>query len=154
MGLVKEIENSSIIAVDTTVFIYYIEKNPKYFDLLETIFKRCNSKEKPFKLITSMITLIEVLTKPLKDGKEDITEKYKEILLNSDNVFPLLIDKNIAEKAAELRAKYSFLRTPDAIQVAAAIVSEADYFISNDKKLKDVSGIKSIVLDDLVIKVN
>ena len=120
MGLIHEIENSSIVAVDTTVFIYYIEKNPKYFDLLETIFKKCNSKEKPFKLITSMVTLIEVLTKPLKESRKDLVDKYKEILLN----------------------------------IASALVSEADCFISNDKRLRDISEIESLILDDLLVKLN
>ena len=153
MGIINEIESSSVLAVDTTIFIYFIEKNPKYFDLLETIFKRCNSQEKPFKLVTSMITLIEVLTKPLKEKRKDIVEKYKGSILNSDNVFPIIVDKNISEKTAELRSKYGFLRTPDAIQLATGIISEADYFISNDKKLKGITEIKSLILDELLVEI-
>lgn len=153
MGLIREIENSSIIAVDTTVFIYYIEKNEKYFDILNSIFKKCNSKENPLKLVTSMITLIEVLTKPLKEGRKDLVTQYQNILLSSSNVFVHIIDTHIAKISAELRAKYNLLRIPDTIQIATAIHTEADYFIGNDKRLKNISEIRNLLLDELLLKV-
>ena len=153
MELTKQIENSKTVALDTTIFIYYIEQNPKYYSLLDSIFKRSNLKENPFKIVTSSITLIEVLTKPIKEKRFDLVEKYQEILLSSDNIFVLMVETNIAKKSAELKAKYGFLRTPDAIQLAAAIYGEADIFISNDKKLKEISEIKCIYLDEVLLKV-
>lgn len=153
MGLNKQIENSKIVALDTTIFIYYIEQNPKYYSLLDSIFKRSSLKEKSFKIVTSSITLIEVLTKPIREERFDLVEKYQEILLSSDNIFILTLETNIAKKSAELKAKYNFLRTPDAIQLAAAIYGEADLFISNDKKLKDISEIKCIYLDEILLNV-
>jgi len=65
----------------------------------------------------------------------------------------MMINAQISETAAELRAKYSFIRTPDAIQIATAINTEADFFITNDKKLKGLSEIKSLVLDELLLEV-
>jgi predicted nucleic acid-binding protein len=40
-------------------------------------------------------------------------------------------------------------QTPDAIQIATAIYYPADYFLTNDKRLKSVTEIKIITLEDL-----
>ena len=153
MAVIKEIENSSILAIDTSILIYYMEKHDKYYLLIEDIFEKCSSQAKDFKLITSTISLMEVLVKPIRDNKNELVAKYQDILLASENVFVIMIDLNIARKAAELRAKYNFLRSPDAIQLATAISTSAEYFICNDKKLKNISEIKCLILDDLLIKV-
>ncbi|MDI6781965.1 MAG: PIN domain-containing protein [bacterium] len=69
---------------------------------------------------SSVITLTEVLTQPLRKSKRDIVEKYRQFLLNSSNFIVYSVDPIIAEKAAELRAQYG-IKTPDAIQFAIGI---------------------------------
>jgi predicted nucleic acid-binding protein len=41
------------------------------------------------------------------------------------------------------------LRTPDAILIATAIMAGCDAFLTNDKRLKQVTEIKVLVLEDL-----
>jgi predicted nucleic acid-binding protein len=60
----------------------------------------------------------------------------------------LILIVNIAKLSAGLRAKYS-LKTPDAIQLAAAIYCSADYFLTNDKRLATVKNIKVLTLEDM-----
>lgn len=59
----------------------------------------------------------------------------------------------IAEKAADLRAKYgdSGLKIPDAIQLATAICYDAQLFLTNDKRLKKLQQkeIKIITVEEL-----
>ena len=59
----------------------------------------------------------------------------------------------MAEKAAELRAKYDGnglkLKTPDAIQIATGILNEAEIFLTNDTDLKQIEEIEVIVLDEI-----
>ena len=50
---------------------------------------------------------------------------------------------------ARLRAEHH-LRTPDALQAATALVSNATGFISNDAAFRRVAGLEVIVLDDLL----
>ena len=49
----------------------------------------------------------------------------------------------------KIRAK-SEIRTPDAIQIGTSIHSDADYFLTNDKRLKSVEDIPIIILEDFV----
>lgn len=41
-----------------------------------------------------------------------------------------------------LRAKYTRLKTPDALHLAAAILSGSDVFLTNDPRLKVVTEIR------------
>lgn len=58
------------------------------------------------------------------------------------------IDDQIANQAAELRARYG-LALPDSFQIAIAILSGCDAFLTNDLALKRVTEISAIVLDEM-----
>jgi len=49
---------------------------------------------------------------------------------------------------AELRARHN-LRTPDALQIAAALVTGCQAFLTNDGSLKRVTDLSVLVLDEL-----
>jgi predicted nucleic acid-binding protein len=120
------------VFLDTAPLIYFIEGHSQYREKLNQIFD-LNDKGH-FVFITSSITLLEVLVKPLKDGQIKLAEKYINILTNAQGIEVLEVTNALAIKAAELRAKYN-LRTPDAIQLATAIEYNADYFLTNDLRL-------------------
>ena len=100
-------------------------------------------------LFTSVITLIEVLILPLRQKKFDIVDKYRNLLLNSDDFTMYSIDPIIAEKSSEIRAKYNF-KTPEAIQLAVAIQNNATLFITNDNDLKKINSIEVLVIEKFV----
>ena len=83
-----------------------------------------------------------------KDQNITAVKDYRFLLNNFPNLKMVSIDQRVAEKGAELRAKYG-IRTPDAIQVAAAIENQATIFLSNDNKLKKVKEIEIAVLKEM-----
>lgn len=134
------------IALDTAPFIYFIEEHSEYISILTELFIS-NSKGK-LPIVSSTITLLEVLVLPYKLGKADLAERYENILTGSDTISLIDVNKQISRIAAQLRAEYK-LRTPDAIQIATAIYAKADCFITNDKQLKSVKEIQILTMDDL-----
>jgi predicted nucleic acid-binding protein len=102
-----------------------------------------------FKVVTSTITLLEVLVQPFRHNNITLAEEYRSILLNSANVTTVGISESVAEQAASLRAQHN-IRTPDAIQLAAAIQEDASFFLTNDSRLPEVSSLKILILDDLI----
>lgn len=132
MGLIEKLRGKTI-ALDTSPFIYFIEKNPIYSKLVRPIFKGIENNE--IYAVTSTITLLEVLVLPLRLNMESLAEQYREILLYSDGIDILEVSNEISELSATLRVKYN-LRTPDAIQIATGISNHADIFVSNDLSLK------------------
>jgi len=54
----------------------------------------------------------------------------------------------IADRAASLRARYR-LRTPDAIQIATALQTRVDAFLTNDRDLRRVEEVPVLLIDEL-----
>ncbi len=135
-----------IVGLDTTPLIYFIEKYPVYVDFIRPFFNLVARGD--ISLVTSTMTLLEVLVHPIKHSDADLIRRYREILLESE--FSVIdLSREIAEEAARLRAVYG-LRTPDAIQVATAIYSKASFFLTNDKRLSSIKEIKVLVIDILL----
>ena len=137
------------IGVDTMVFVYHLQDHPTYAPLTHAIFKAWE-EGRNFG-ITSVITILEILVKPKRDGNFEATRDYEELLTTFPNLRILDIDLQVAILAADLRAKYA-IRTPDALQIATAVCAGASGFITNDEQLKQVAeeGIEVLLLDDLL----
>lgn len=136
----------STVGLDTGPLIYYIEEHPAFLAKTKPFFEVAQRNE--FRIVTSFITLIEVLVHPLREGRSELAEEYRSILLQSPALTTVPLDESIAEQAAELRARHN-LRTPDAIQLATAIRSGASWFLTNDAQLANLSDISVLVLKQL-----
>jgi predicted nucleic acid-binding protein len=135
-----------VVGLDTAPLIYFIEQNPKDISTVREFFSSLNRKE--FRVITSTLTLTEVLVHPLRNGNVNLARQYQDILLNQDYLTVFPVSSEIAKLAAELRATKN-LRTPDAIQIATAILNGADFFLTNDMGLRNISNLTLLILDDI-----
>ena len=133
------------IFLDSAPLIYFIEGNSEYQPLLQSLFE--SAEKGRFSFVTSAITLLEVMVKPLREGQKELAAQYRDILTSASGMELLSITPLIAEQAAQLRAAYQ-LKTPDAIQLAASIDRKADYFLTNDIRLKVVSEVPVVTLDE------
>ncbi|MEO0985018.1 MAG: PIN domain-containing protein [Cyanobacteria bacterium J06639_14] len=136
-----------VVGLDTAPLIYFVEENPTYLKVVEPFFTAFDQGQ--FRIVTSTVTLLEVLVQPLRIGDKRLASQYREILLGQDSLSVQLVSTEIAELAAQLRAEHN-LRTPDAVQLATAIQSEAKLFFTNDAKLKGFSQLEILVLDELL----
>jgi len=148
MTLSDELDQIQTIFIDTAPIIYYIEAHPQFGPLAKEIVSSFQSG----KLIafSSVITLVEVLPKPVETGNEKLVKKFSDFLKAGRNISLLDISSDIAELAGKLRGRYTSLRALDAIQIAVSINVKADAFITNDLKLKQIKESKVIVLKDYV----
>ena len=123
---------------DTNLFIYLIEDFGAFSDRVVAL--RTRMLERGDQLLTSALTLGEVLVKPMEAGREDLQRAYEEALTTAAVIVPL--DEGAAVAYARIRKDQS-IRPPDAIQLACASHAGVDLFITNDDRLsqKAVSGI-------------
>jgi predicted nucleic acid-binding protein len=98
--------------------------------------------------ITSVITLGEVLAQPLRQGNTHLQRQYRDVLLKSDGLRTVPLDAAVAERAADVHARYG-MRLPDVLQVAVALQEGCQAFVSNDLHLKRVTELPVLVLDEL-----
>ena len=100
--------------------------------------------------ITSSITLMEIIVKPLPMGRNDLARKYEALLMNFPNLEVVDLDRDVIRQAAGLRAEYR-LRPPDALQVSACLLSGAGAFVTNDRHLDRLKEkLDIVILEDLV----
>jgi predicted nucleic acid-binding protein len=149
MEWVKALKPGQLIALDTAPLIYFIEEHPIYLPIVTPFFEKLDQGK--IKVVTSVITLSEVLVKPLRDGETKLAQQYRDILLNINGLITVEVSIDIAEKAAQLRSQYS-LRTPDAIQIATALQSNATALLTNDIRLPPVlPGLQMLILDNFLV---
>lgn len=142
MGLALKYTGRKIF-LDTAPVIYYIEENERYLDFLTELFDLAKKNEIQF--VTSSLTLLELLVLPIRQKQHELAQAYRDIILNSGSIVLVSMNVEIAVAAANIRANYNF-KTPDAIQIASAINSNCNLFLTNDKKL-NTSEIETIYLE-------
>jgi len=135
-----------LIGLDTSIFIYHLEANPQYLPLTQQILNRVEGGQ--CRGIVSTVTLMELTVHPWRLKRVDIARQYEVLLLNFPNLGLIDVTRDIARKAAQLRATYN-VRPADALQVATAIVGEATLWVSNDKRLRRLeTEIEVVILED------
>jgi predicted nucleic acid-binding protein len=95
-------------------------------------------------LLTSAITLGEILVKPLEKGDMAAAANCQKLISTTAVVIPF--EEKAALVYSRLRGDRS-LRPTDAIQLACVACARVDLFVTNDARLqsKQVDGIQFIV---------
>lgn len=137
-----------IVALDTAPLIYFVEEHPRYLHLVGAFFEAV--EEARFQVVTSYVTLLEVLVHPIRRNDPGLASQYRGILLDARGLTPLPVNEHIAEGAASLRARYN-LRTADAIQLSTGIQAGASFFLTNDLQLPAIPELQVFTLDDLLL---
>lgn len=133
------------VALDTSIFIYQLEANPKYVSLSDCVFSWLDSDTS--KAVTSVITLTELLVKPYRESDADAASKCYALLSSYPNLEWISPTLETANLAARIRTTYR-LRTPDALQAATAIEARATAMLSNDPLFKRIPDFDVLVFDD------
>ena len=134
------------LCIETAPFIYYTESRAGYVDKMRAILQRAVDEQ--ISIMASTITLTECLTKPLRDNDTALITAYNAMLRSTRRVRLVSVDSTVAGRAADLRARYN-LRPPDALHIATALVAGCDAFLTNDLRLKRVTEVRVLALDEL-----
>lgn len=142
MGLIDDLRPGPV-ALDTPIFIYFIERDPRFLEIVRPVFSAIH--EGDFQGVTSSLTLLEVLVVPYRAGDLPMIDRYEALLTRSQGLRLVDLDRLLLKTAAQLRAK-STMNSPDAIQMAAALVAGCRVLLTNDRKIPSVSGLQVLQL--------
>ncbi|MDQ3812993.1 MAG: type II toxin-antitoxin system VapC family toxin [Armatimonadota bacterium] len=131
--------------LDTAPVIYHVEGNAVYQPATDEIFQtisdgRCEA-------ITSSITLTECLVHPYRRADAALAQRFEDVIIAGANTRYVGVDA-VATPAAQLRARYN-LTLGDSLQIAAALAAGCDAFLTNDKRLKRITELTVLVLEEL-----
>lgn len=135
------------VALDTALFIYYIEEHPHYIPLIDPVFRAIDCGE--LQAVTSSLTLLEVLVVPYREGNYRLAETYENLLRRSRGLTMVELGIPLLRTAAELRAG-SGIKTPDALQIAAALHSKCRCFLTHDRRLPQIPDLEILQLSDFL----
>lgn len=146
LNILNELDKINSIFIDIAPVIYFIEAHFQFGVVMKQVVEAFQNKK--LTAFTLVLTLAEVLPKPIELGNEILANKFSKFLKYGKNFNLIEITENIAESAGKLRGKYTDLKTIDALQIATAVDVGADAFLTNDKRLKQIDKIKVLILSD------
>ena len=121
--------------LDSAPVIYAVEQVPIYAAAVDARLSAADVVR-----VASDLTRMECRVKPLRNGKLDLLKDFDDYF---EGIVAEIVSlsREIIDSATEIRAKYGF-KTPDAIHLAAAIISGCEVFLTNDNRLDRFAGIR------------
>lgn len=116
------------VFLDTAPVIYIVQHVEPYLDYLVD-----KLKEPHLIQVCGELTRLETRVKPIQTNDTVLLRAFDDYFAGIvQEIVPL--SRAVVDQATELRAKYA-IRTPDALQLASAIVGDCDLFLTNDRQL-------------------
>ena len=134
------------VYLDASAVLYAVEMVEPYFSAGIPLWDALTAGQLP--VVTSDLTLLEVLVKPLRDGNAALVTHYERTLLLTTGLTCLAVSRSVLNAAAHIRADHK-LKTPDAIHAATALEAQATLFVTNDLGFRQVSGLNVAVLGEI-----
>lgn len=124
----------SRIFLDTNFFIYLIEGTGPRAARAQHLL--CAFSTRKDEILTSVMSLGEILVMPLRKGDFALAQQYRRIF-HGQGITLLPFLESSAESFARIRMD-SKIKPPDAIHLATAGTAGCDLFLTNDERLMGV----------------
>ncbi len=147
MGTVTLPAPGSSIYVDSNVLIYRVEAVQPYLAATMPLWDALRAGT--HSIVTSELTVLEVLVKPIELNDARLQRVFRRVLYNTKNVVAAPLTRSVLERAAALRAA-TRLKTPDALHAATALDAGCALFVTNDPAFRRVPHLPVVVLREVV----
>ena len=101
--------------------------------------------------VTSEITLAEVLVKPIELGMQDLVVAYESMIAPTSNFDVPSVTREILIDAARIRSKRASVRLPDAVHLATARSRSCTFFVTEDRRMEALEGMKRLVVNPFTL---
>jgi len=120
-----------LVFIDANILIYHLEANP---DLGAKASARLAALHAAGdQVVVSDLIRLECRVGPLKTGDAMLLTRY-DGFFSLPSVEVVALTAAVCDRAATIRARYGF-RTPDALNLAAAVESRCGLFLTHDARL-------------------
>ena len=133
------------VFLDTTPLIYFLDADEHFGEKTRQILDEI--MEADGEIVSSVITCTEYLVYPYRTGNREKVDAFFDFI--EDCAIDLYeIDVEIAKKAAEIRAEYKDFKAMDSLQLAVAVCSGCDTFLTNDKQLRQFKELNCVTVEE------
>jgi predicted nucleic acid-binding protein len=134
------------VYVDANAVIYFVEQIEPFRNASLPLWVALNAGQ--VQVVTSELTLLEVLVKPARAGNRHLESLYRGVVLGTPGLTHAPIERQTLERAVQVRANHN-LKTPDAIHAATALQTGCVMFVTNDPTFRRVNGLNVVILADV-----
>ncbi len=146
-GLTTVLSDHTRIGLDTSIFIYHLERHPRYFPLTQALLSGVEAGT--WTAVASTVALMELTVRPWQLERPDVVRAYEDALTQFPHLTLADVTRDVARHAAQLRAQHN-LRPADALHVATALVHDATVFVTNDQDFARLDTLDIVMLIDLL----
>ena len=97
MALIDDIGERPV-GIDTAIFIYFIEEDARYISTIAPLFEAADAGE--IEIVTSALTLLEVLVVPYRAGNIALAERYEAVLTRGRGIRMIDLSRDHLRSAA------------------------------------------------------
>ena len=134
------------VYLDSNLYIYVFEGVETYRTRMVELLSVIDSRD--IVVIASELLFTEILPRPVKEGRQDLVERYLDLVRNTPRIQLVSVDRSVILRSVHLGAEFG-LRSMDALHLATALVHGCETFITNDRRLARIDLIRVCTLDDL-----
>lgn len=138
-----ELTASSVVYIDTNIFIYFVEATPKFHSKALTIFEHVARLGATIK--TSEITIAECLYQPAQASNTKLISIYEALFENSGEIEMIALNGELAKRAA-MKGGLLGLKLVDAIHYISALEAGCNFFVTSDARFKSGPKLKVILV--------
>lgn len=147
MGSIADrLKKHRLVALDTCIWIYHFQQHSEYSSAVGQILTAIARGQ--CAAISSELALFELITGPLKLGRQDVADEYEALLTHFPNLALVPVTRAILLDSALIRAQHGF-KAADAIVLATAKAHGATLAITNDRNWAKFPDVATLCLDSL-----
>ena len=136
------------VFLDTTPLIYFLDDDVNFGKKTKSILEEILSNNHT--IVSSVITCVEYLVYPYRTGNQEKRDVFFEFTEECGiDLCPISLE--IAETAARIRAEYKNFKAMDSLQLAAAVHSGCDLFLTNDRQLRQFKELRCVTVEEWMI---
>lgn len=141
----ERLDDARLVHVDARVLAHHLLGSAEYAELTRALL--AGMAPDGFRGQTSALALYQILAEVYRRGDADLADDVTKLLTVPPALELVPVDAEIAAQAAQVRAQLGG-RPERALQIATALVSGADIFLTERSGLRRIVGMSVVNLED------
>jgi hypothetical protein len=143
-ALRRSLSEAGIIYLDASVLALHLVGDPMYLPLTRLALGGIRDGE--LSGLTSALSVYQLLVEPYRSGAEGSAERIERLLSGLPGLEIVPVSPSLAAQAAQVKAQIGGSLTR-AVQIATALASEAELYVTPRSALRRIAGLGVLQLD-------
>lgn len=140
----RALADAGVIYLDAGVLALHLAGDPVYLPLTRAALGGMRDGE--FAGLTSALTVFQLLVEPYRSSEDGAAERIERLLMSLPGLEVVPLSATISGQAAQVKAQIGG-GLARAVQIATALASDAEVFVTQRSALRRIAGLGVLQLD-------